>query len=122
DSSIVRGRLFTVRVAWDPSRPAEVQRAAALAAALADAGVPALPAAGEQEPDRMTQRYGAWRNAADANSFGEHVAATYDLDWEWVHIDKDEPMTVAVVSASHAFVEALGGQSKKPSPRGRSGG
>lgn len=83
-----------------------------LTIALEEAGVPLLPA--DSADDSTARRWGAWRNAADANRFGEYVASSYNLEWEWVHIDKDQRMTTAVVNASHAFVDALGKSGKKP--------
>src|SRR5690606_41211940 len=91
---------------------AEGRRPRVLALAVVVSGLRHQPE--DSAADSTARRWGAWLNAADANRFGEYVASSYNLDWEWVHIDKDQRMTTAVVDASHAFVDALGKSGKKP--------
>ncbi len=96
-------------VSWNLGRPDEVQSATRMLEELRAAGLPVLPH-DSTSFDSAHERLGAWRNAADAKVLGAHLAEHYGLDWEWVHIDKDERITVATVAASVAFVDGLGKQ------------
>lgn len=115
----VRGRLFSVRVAWDPEDPAESRAARALMATLIAAGVPLWPPEPDPEQPVEYQRAAALTNAADARILGNYIQAQYRLMWEWVHIDKEEEVHVEEVYASTAFVDGLREEGHGP---GRPGG
>ena len=113
-----RGRLFTVRVAWDPDDEDQAAAMAELLDALEEADVPVWP---EEPVDRRGsahQRVAALRNAADARTLGNHIEAEYGLDWEWVHLPRDEDVSGEAVEASTDFVDGL---SQGPGQGGRGG-
>lgn len=115
----VHGRLFTVRLAPFGENSPEAARAGALADTLRAHGVPVWPYTERVRGQLVSGlRVGALRNAADANTLGDYAETDFDLDWEWVHIDRDQEVPASDVAASEAFVEMLKGRS----PPGRSGG
>ncbi|MGK7312952.1 MAG: hypothetical protein ACN0LA_12010 [Candidatus Longimicrobiales bacterium M2_2A_002] len=121
----VRGRLFTVRVGWDDGDRVQAAAHDALVAVLQEAGVPVWPPepAGEDDDPSLTyRRIAAFRNAADARTLGNHVAAEYGMSWEWVHIDRDEEIAPAAVEASATFVDGLTGGPGRDGRGGRDGG
>lgn len=120
-----RGRLFTVRVGWDDGDRIQAAAHDALVAVLQEAGVPVWPpeAAGEDDDPSLTyRRIAAFRNAADARTLGNHVAAEYGLSWEWVHIDRDEEVASAAVEASATFVDGLAAGPGRDGRGGRDSG
>lgn len=126
-----RGRLFTVRVSWDPGDGEQADAIDTLVATLQEAGVPMWPVETDttEQPGQRRRQVGrqeaeshrsvaALRNAADARTLGNHIEAEYGLGWEWVHIDRDEDVPAAAVEASTAFVDGL---SEGPGEDGRGG-
>ena len=118
---VVRGRLFAVRVTWDPTSAAEAERAARLTAALEEARVPVLAIANDDDGPDARRRLAALRNAADTRILGAWIGTTYGLSWGWVHIDKDEAVALSAVEASHAFVDTLPRQPGTVRGNGRGG-
>lgn len=121
EGDVVRGRLFAVRIAWDPTSAAEAERAARLTAALEEARVPVLEIANDDDAPDARRRLAALRNAADARILGAWIETTYGLSWGWVHIDKDEAVARSAVVASHAFVDTLPRQPGTVRGNGRGG-
>ena len=130
-----RGRLFTVRVEWDPDDGVQAAAVDAVVAVLREAGVPVWPV----EPDSAEtgqgrqgrgggpegaahRRAGAFRNAADARTLGNHIEAEYGLGWEWVHIPRDEDIPAEAIAASEAFVSGLQEGPGRGGRGGRPGG
>ena len=74
---------------------------------LRESGIPVLPSSAAAGQDTTYARLGAFRNAADARALGAHIAETWGLTWEWVHVEKDEPVSAELVAASHAFLYGM---------------
>ena len=115
------GRLFAVRVAWDPGDPVQETAFDALSAVLARAGVPVWAAepGEDDDPTLEYRRVAALRDAAHARTLANHIEAEYGLAAEWVHIGRDEEIPADVITAGMQFVEGL---SQGPGESGRGGG
>ena len=77
DTGRTRGRLFAVRIAWDPRDPVQATAAASLLAVLEEAGVPTRPSrAGPGDDAALSYRRAATlRDAAHARTLVTHVTA-----------------------------------------------
>lgn len=118
-----QGRLFTVRIAWDPGDEEQTGAMDELVAVLEAAGVPVWPVEAPGDDDELAhRRVAALRNAAAARTLGNHIEEEYGLEWEWVHIDKDETVPPADVAASMTFVDGLSqGPGQGPGQGGNGG-
>lgn len=120
----VHGRLFALRVSWNPADAESAQEAERMAGVLEAAGLPVLrPEIDGNDWTTLYRRVGALRNAADARRLGSYIEDEYGLAWAWIHIDKDEVVPIQAVAASHSFVDALraspGNTGRRAEHRGR---